>query len=115
LVYFFLFWYFVPRKIWQPWTRPLLANLEVGLALFRPVFALLLRRMWDRHLRQLHRHRAQGSPHLQVHRQQHVYKLHLLIGNMFGSYFHRYCLNSYFYRLVTCLTVTFTYKCIIHR
>jgi hypothetical protein len=22
--YFFLFWYFVERKIWQPWLRPLL-------------------------------------------------------------------------------------------
>jgi hypothetical protein len=22
LVYFFPFWYFVPRKIWQPCTRP---------------------------------------------------------------------------------------------
>jgi hypothetical protein len=21
LVYFFLFWYFVPRKIWQPWLN----------------------------------------------------------------------------------------------
>jgi hypothetical protein len=23
LVYFFLFWYFVRRKIWQPWSRRL--------------------------------------------------------------------------------------------
>jgi hypothetical protein len=26
LVYFFPFWYFVPRKIWQPWRRHLLGE-----------------------------------------------------------------------------------------
>jgi hypothetical protein len=33
---------------------------------FRSISTFLLRRMWDCHLRELHRHRAQGTPHHQV-------------------------------------------------